>query len=193
MGFLKGRSNSYPYFTPRMFFVPLPSENQKQKQDHLWIMAQEDWGGASVSPRASGPWWAAGCWLGKHLCGVWPAWCHGCRSWWGKGICAVPSTSRELGRYCLALYSSLTSSAHSCWLSSISEKTKKQTQNKTNPSQRLNKLFIYKFIKCMNFRYPTFLIKYIQIKKNGRVNVEMSKQAVIQKTYILLNSAKFFL
>lgn len=49
----------------------------------------------------------------------------------------------------------------------------------------------------MNFRYPTFLIKYIQIKKNGRVNMEMSMQAVshriVQKTYILLNSAKFFL
>lgn len=102
-GVSKGRSNSYLYFTPRMFFVSLPSENQKQKQDHLWVTAQEDWGGASVSPRASGPWWAAGCWLGEHLCGVWPAWCHGCRSWWGKGICAVPSTNRELGRYCLAL------------------------------------------------------------------------------------------
>lgn len=46
----------------------------------------------------------------------------------------------------------------------------------------------------MNFRYPTFLIKYIQIKQNGSVNMEMSKQAVshqtVQKTYILLNSVK---
>lgn len=30
----------------------------------------------------------------------------------------------------------------------------------------------------MNSRYPTFFIKYIQIRKNVSVNMEMSKQAV---------------
>lgn len=79
-----------------------------------------------------------GSWMlaGGSISGVWFAWYHGSRSWWGKGICAVLSTSKELGRYCLAHYNSLTSSAHSCWLNSIYEKKPQHKPDRTKPHSK---------------------------------------------------------